>query len=88
MRIRSAGFAPRQIAGAPGIDLDHFARVLDLQAGVDDRRDLDVAAGRGKLVGRGERQRRENNADEGQAKWRHWAPSGPAEAGHCVSRSG
>ena len=41
----------REIADAPGIDLDHLAGMLDLHAGVDERRDLDVAASRRKLVG-------------------------------------
>jgi hypothetical protein len=37
-------FGLRQIADPPGIDLDHLAGVLELNAGVDERRDGYVAA--------------------------------------------
>ena len=41
----------REVAGAPWIDLDHHARVLNLHAGVDERCDFDVAARGWKPVG-------------------------------------
>ena len=42
----------REVEHAPGIDLDHLAGVLDLDARVDQRRDLDRAAGGRYFVGR------------------------------------
>src|SRR5262245_17757103 len=41
---------PREVADAPGIDLNDLSRMLDLHAGVNDRGDLDVATGGGKPV--------------------------------------
>jgi hypothetical protein len=45
------GLGAGQIAHRPGIHLDDLPGVLDLDAGVEERRDFDVAAGRGHPVG-------------------------------------
>ena len=45
------GFGAGQVAHAPRIHLNHLPGVLDLDAGMEERRDFDVAAGRRHLVG-------------------------------------